>query len=51
VVDHDHVTGRVRALLCNLCNAGIGHLRDDPQIMQAAIEYVRFHAGRLPEDD
>ncbi|SEO56256.1 endonuclease VII domain-containing protein [Trujillonella endophytica] len=51
VIDHDHGTGRVRALLCNLCNAGIGHLRDDPKIMLAAIEYVTFHAARLTQED
>lgn len=45
VVDHDHATGAVRALLCNLCNAGIGHLRDDPRIMRAAIDYVEKHTG------
>lgn len=38
--DHCHETGRLRGLLCNLCNAGIGMLRDSPQIMRAAIEYL-----------
>jgi hypothetical protein len=48
VVDHDHATGAVRALLCNLCNAGIGHLRDDPRIMRAAIEYIEKFARLRP---
>ncbi len=43
--------GSSRALLCNLCNADIGHLRDDPKVMQAAIEYVTFHANRLAAED
>jgi Recombination endonuclease VII len=42
-IDHDHVTGQVRGLLCQLCNVGIGNLRDDPQIMMAAAQYVAAH--------
>lgn len=40
VVDHDHATGAVRGLLCQLCNTGIGHLRDDVTIMRSAIKYL-----------
>lgn len=42
-VDHDHISGRVRALLCNNCNRAIGYLKDDPDLMAAAAEYVRSH--------
>ncbi|MFD8496224.1 endonuclease VII domain-containing protein [Amycolatopsis sp. NPDC059657] len=40
MVDHDHVSGTVRALLCHSCNAGIGHFRESPEILRAAIAYL-----------
>lgn len=39
-VDHCHVTGKVRGLLCNECNRGMGLLKDSPDILQKAINYL-----------
>ena len=53
--DHDHLTGRVRGILCRLCNVGLGAFRENPFVMQRAVAYLLEHApmSLLParEDD
>jgi hypothetical protein len=38
-VDHCHTTGKVRGLLCMLCNLLIGEVDDNPELLDAAIAY------------
>jgi hypothetical protein len=40
-VDHNHITGKIRGLLCNNCNLGISLLQDDPNILLEAILYLK----------
>jgi hypothetical protein len=42
-VDHSHSTGRVRGLLCCLCNLAIGFTKDDTEILRKMIEYLKRH--------
>jgi hypothetical protein len=42
-IDHDHDTGKVRGLLCNHCNIGLGKFFDNPQLLQSAINYINDH--------
>lgn len=39
-VDHNHKTGEVRGLLCYRCNALLGKAKDDPGLLQVAIDYL-----------
>ena len=39
-VDHSHETGRIRGILWQACNAGLGHFRENPAYLRAAIEYL-----------
>ena len=44
-VDHCHVSGKIRGLLCNNCNNGIGRFKDKPNVLERAAEYVRKHGA------
>jgi hypothetical protein len=39
-VDHDHVTKKVRGILCSDCNKGLGYFKDDTRLMSCAAMYL-----------
>jgi hypothetical protein len=39
-VDHCHKTGKVRGLLCGGCNRAIGQLKDSPELLRKAADYL-----------
>jgi hypothetical protein len=39
--DHDHASGLVRGVLCSAHNTAIGLFRDDPELLEKAIAYLR----------
>jgi len=51
VVDHDHETGAVRAILCNSCNVGIGLLNDNPELLVNAARYIEYFKQRIIKGD
>lgn len=45
-VDHNHVTGKARGILCGHCNKGIGQARESIPVLRSWIEYLIFHSGK-----
>lgn len=45
-LDHNHVTGALRGVLCRLCNLALGHLGDSPDRIQGLLDYAIRH-GQL----
>jgi hypothetical protein len=39
-VDHNHSTGKVRALLCSNCNTALGSLKENKDIIFNMIDYI-----------
>ena len=40
VVDHDHITGKVRGLLCINCNKSLGQVKDNSEILRRLADYL-----------
>ena len=47
-VDHSHITGKVRGLLCGNCNSMLGFVKDKPTLLLNAYSYLnKSEAGRI----
>lgn len=42
-IDHSHESGSIRELLCMQCNTGLGNFKENPEILQKAIDYLTKH--------
>lgn len=42
-VDHDHKTGNVRGLLCNICNRTMGYVGENSGVLEEMIKYLKKH--------
>jgi hypothetical protein len=57
-IDHVHLPGevrkisrtkgKIRGLLCNECNLGLGKFKDNPEVLEKAAYYLRLHTEFAP---
>lgn len=45
VLDHCHRTGRIRGVLCNLCNKGLGQFQDNQNSLTEAVKYLQEYSS------
>jgi hypothetical protein len=38
--DHDHLTGKIRGILCRTCNLALGQVNDSTAVLKGLIEYI-----------
>lgn len=49
-VDHDHLTKKVRGLLCGSCNIMIGHARENMDILNNGARYLSKHRNYIRKE-
>lgn len=42
-VDHHHISGKIRKLLCYKCNLALGLVKEDPEILISMLSYLKEH--------
>lgn len=50
-VDHDHLSGEIRGLLCGACNYALGWLHEDTTWLDSAARYLGSAPSRALWDD
>ena len=43
-VDHNHITGKIRGLLCHSCNVALGLFKENVEVLRLAALYLEQHA-------
>ena len=43
VLDHEHVSSKIRDVLCSTCNIGLGMFKENPQWLREAAKYLEKH--------
>lgn len=49
VIDHNHSTGNIRSLLCGYCNSILGFSKENVDILEKAIRYLKIHNSQIAD--
>ena len=49
-IDHNHTTGKVRALLCTQCNSMLGYARDSVEMLRKGVEYLESYSEGVKDN-
>lgn len=47
VVDHNHITGQNRGILCNQCNTALGYLKENENIVSNLLNYIKKYNTKV----
>lgn len=50
-VDHNHVTGKIRSLLCGNCNRGLGMFKENIPLLYIAAEYLEKYSCKASKKE